>query len=92
MALSLMDFEIGSDLGVNLVKGILLSFISVVVFLPAVTMLFYKWIDKTEHRPLIPAIKGVGKFVLKIRYIVVIIVAILIIPAFLAQSTTNFIY
>lgn len=92
MALSLMDFEIGSDLGVNLVKGILLSFISVVVFLPAVTMLFYKWIDKTEHRPLIPAIKGVGKFVLKIRYIVVIIVAILIIPAFLAQSNTNFIY
>lgn len=92
MALSLMEFEIGSDLGINLVKGILLSFISVVVFLPAITMLFYKWIDKTEHRPFIPAIKGVGKFVLKIRYIVVIAVAILIIPAFLAQSNTNFIY
>ena len=92
MALSLMEFEIGSDLGINLVKGILLSFISVVVFLPAITMLFYKWIDKTEHKPFLPAIKGVGKFVLKIRYIVVIIVAILIIPAFLAQSNTNFIY
>ena len=92
MALSLMEFEIGSDLGINLVKGILLSFISVVVFLPAITMLFYKWIDKTEHRPFIPAIKGIGKFVLKIRYIVVIAVAILIIPAFLAQSNTNFIY
>ncbi|GAA0307086.1 hypothetical protein GGQ92_002056 [Gracilibacillus halotolerans] len=92
MALSLMEFEIGSDLGINLVKGILLSFISVVIFLPAITMLFYKWIDKTEHRPLIPPIKGVGKFVVKIRYIVVIVVAILIIPAFLAQSNTNFIY
>ena len=90
MALSLMEFEIGSDLGINLVKGILLSFISVVVFLPAITILFYKWIDKTKHKPFLPAIKGVGKFVLKLRHIVVIVVAIIIIPAFLAQS--NFIY
>lgn len=92
MALSLMEFEIGSDLGINLVKGILLSFISVVVFLPAITILFYKWIDKTKHKPFLPAIKGVGKFVLKLRHIVVIVVAIIIIPAFLAQSNTNFIY
>src|SRR5699024_12076990 len=37
MALSFMNFEIGSDLGLNLVKGIALSFISVMVFLPALT-------------------------------------------------------
>src|SRR5690606_22072564 len=92
MALSLMEFEIGSDLGINLVKGILLSCISVVVFLPAITILFYKWIDKTKHKPFLPAIKGVGKFVLKLRHIVVIVVAIIIIPAYLAQSNTNFIY
>lgn len=33
-ALTFMDFGIGADLGLNLLKGILLSFISVMVFLP----------------------------------------------------------
>src|SRR5699024_3601604 len=41
MALTFMEFEIGADLGVNLVKGILLSFLSVMIFLPALTLMFY---------------------------------------------------
>ena len=45
IALTFMNFEIGSDLGFSLVKGIVLSFISVMVFLPAMTIMFYKWID-----------------------------------------------
>lgn len=92
MALSLMNFEIGSDLGVNLVKGILLSFISVMVFLPALTLLFYKWIDKTQHRPIIPNFKRVGSLVVKTRFPVLLLVLLIIVPAFLAQSETNFIY
>lgn len=92
IALAFMEFEIGSDLGINLVKGILLSFISVMVFLPALTLLFYKWIDKTQHKPLLPYIRGKGNFVLKFRVPVLLIVAILIVPAFLAQSKTNFTY
>ncbi|WP_077618133.1 efflux RND transporter permease subunit [Bacillus sinesaloumensis] len=92
MALSLMNFEIGSDLGINLVKGILLSFISVMVFLPALTLLFYKWIDKTQHRPIIPNFKRVGSLVVKTRFPVLLLVLLIIVPAFLAQSETNFIY
>ncbi|MCT2535505.1 MMPL family transporter [Aquibacillus koreensis] len=92
IALSFMNFEIGSDLGINLVKGIVLSFISVMVFLPALTLMFYKWIDKTEHKPLLPSLKGIGGTVLKTRIPSIIIVFIVIIPAFLAQSQTNFIY
>ena len=92
IALAFMNFEIGSDLGINLVKGILLSFISVMVFLPALTLLFYHWIDKTKHKPLIPPFKRIGIIVLKVKIPVLIIVAILLIPAFLAQSKTDFIY
>ncbi|WP_416151665.1 efflux RND transporter permease subunit [Salipaludibacillus sp. HK11] len=92
MALTFMNFEIGSDLGVNLVKGIVLSFISVMVFLPALTVLFYKWIDKTQHKPLLPSFKKIGNSVVKIRIPVIILVLIAIIPAFLAQSNTNFTY
>ncbi|MGN8644539.1 efflux RND transporter permease subunit [Gracilibacillus sp. HCP3S3_G5_1] len=92
MALTFMDFEIGADLGINLVKGIVLSFISVMVFLPALTLTFYKWIDKTQHKQLIPTIKNLGRRVVKWRIPSLILVLLIIIPAFLAQSNTNFIY
>lgn len=92
IALSFMNFEIGSDLGINLVKGILLSFISVMVFLPALTLLFYKWIDKTQHKPLLPGIKNKGNAVVKLKIPSLLLVFLLIVPAFLAQGETDFIY
>jgi uncharacterized protein len=92
IALSFMTFEIGSDLGFNLVKGILLSFFSVMIFLPALTLSFYKWIDKTQHKPLLPSFKNIGSSVIKIRIPSLLIVLLIIVPAFLAQSQTNFTY
>lgn len=92
MALSFMEFKIGSDLGLNLVKGILLSFISVMVFLPALTLTFYKWIDKTKHRPFLPTLKNIGNVTLRFRIPVSIIVLLLLAPAFLAQSNIDFTY
>ncbi|WP_237475789.1 efflux RND transporter permease subunit [Virgibacillus salexigens] len=92
IALTFMDFEIGADLGLNLVKGIVLSFISVMVFLPALTLMFYHWIDKTQHKQLLPSIRNVGKTLLKFRIPALIILFILIVPAFLGQSQTNFMY
>lgn len=92
IALMFMNFEIGSDLGLNLVKGILLSFISVMVFLPALTLMLYKWMDKTQHKTLIPSFNGFGKIMLKFRIPALIIVFIILIPAYLAQSNTSFTY
>ncbi|UJL45335.1 RND family transporter [Virgibacillus sp. NKC19-16] len=92
MALTFMEFGLGADLGLNLVKGILLSFISVMVFLPALTLMFYKWIDKTQHKQFMPTVYNVGKHLIKLRIPVLLIVLIVIVPAFLGQSQTNFIY
>lgn len=93
MALLFMNFEIGSDLGLNLVKGIILSFISVIVFLPAFTLVFYRWIDRTQHRVFVPTrFTGAGKKLLKLRLPILILVLLLIVPSFLAQSSTTFTY
>lgn len=92
IALTFMKFEIGSDLGINLVKGIVLSFISVMVFLPALTLLFYKWMDKTEHRSFIPSFTGIGNFVVKLKMPSLLLVLAIIVPSFLAQSNTAFTY
>ena len=92
VALSFMNFRIGPDLSLNLVKGILLSFLSVMIFLPAVTLCFYRWIDKTRHRQLLPVWKGIGKFVLRLRIPVLILIALLIVPGYLAQTRASFTY
>ncbi|SFA94039.1 hypothetical protein SAMN04488072_10437 [Lentibacillus halodurans] len=91
-ALTFMEFGLGADLGLNLVKGILLSFVSVMIFLPALTLMFYKWIDKTQHKQFLPSVYKVGKYVMKLRIPALLIVMILIVPSFLAQSQTNFLY
>ena len=92
VALSFMNFQIGPDLSLNLVKGILLSFLSVMIFLPAVTLCFYKWIDKTRHRRLLPVFPGIGKLVLRMRIPVLALMLLLIVPGYLAQSRTAFTY
>jgi uncharacterized protein len=85
IALTFMKFEIGSDLGVNLVKGIVLSFISVMVFLPALTLLLYKWMDKTQHRSFVPSFTGIGSFAVKWKIPSLLLVFAILVPSFLAQ-------
>jgi len=92
LALTFMNFEIGADLGLNLVKGILLSFISVMVFLPALIMLLYPYLDKTKHKQWVPTKFSIGKYIVKTRIPVLLLVLVLIVPAFLAQKETNFLY
>ena len=92
MALTFMNFKIGFDLGLNLVKGIVISFICVVVFMPCLTLLMVKLLDKTKHRSFIIEIRNVGKVVRKIKTPVFILIVLIIIPSFVAQNNNNFIY
>ena len=82
-----MQFQIGADLGVNLVKGIVFSFVTVMVFLPALTLLLYKLIDRTAHRALLPSFRNVGAVLAKVRVPALVLVLALVVPAFLGQST-----
>jgi len=91
-SLMFMRFGIGADLGITLLKGVILSFITVMVFLPSITLLLYKTIDKTRHRKFIPDFKGSGKFIMKIRIPFLILALVIVIPVFLAQSKTEFLY
>lgn len=92
LALLFMNFGIGVDLGINLAKGIIFSFVSVMVFLPALTLSIYKIIDRTQHRALMPGFGNVNRILSKIAVPAVIIVSMMIIPAFLGQGRTGFLY
>ena len=92
LALCLMRFQIGPDLGVALAKGIAISLITVFVFMPALILATYKLIDKTQHRPFVPSFKGFGRFVSHIMMPLVIVFAILIVPSYLASNANSFYY
>jgi len=92
LALLFMEFRIGPDLGICLAKGIVFSFISVVVFLPALTLSLYKLIDKTGHRIIMPEFRNIGKYLSKLFIPITVIVVIVIVPAYLGQGKTDFLY
>ena len=92
IALVLMQFHLGADLGLALAKGIAISLITVFVFMPALILCTYKWLDKTKHRSLMPSFKGFGKAVHKIAIPMVCIFAILIVPSFLGSEANDYLY
>ncbi len=92
LALVVMQFKIGPDLGLALSKGILFSLISVMLFLPAITLYFYKWLEKSRHRSFMPTFKRASLLVLRVRAPVFALVLLLVVPAYLAQRNNAFTY
>ena len=92
LALCLMQFEIGPDLGRALAKGIAISLVTVFTFMPVVILYTFRWIDKTGHRPLLPSFEKFGKIVTKVMLPAVIVFAVVIAPAYLASNANSFYY
>ena len=92
LALCLMQFQIGPDLGLALAKGVALSLITVFTFTPALILRTYKYIDKTQHRSFMPSFKGFGRFVSNVMIPMVIFFGILIAPSYLASNANSFYY
>jgi uncharacterized protein len=85
-----MKFKIGPDMGWVLAKGIAFSLIAVMVFLPALIMVSEKWIEKTKHKPVVRDVNKFARTLAKAQIVVLIMVAVLAVPAFLAQGRTDF--
>ena len=92
IALVLMQFKIGPDLGLALAKGVAISLITVFVFMPSLILCTYKWIDKTSHKPILPTFKRLGKVVSKIAIPMVCIFAVLIVPSYLGSNANSYLY
>lgn len=92
LALCLMQFLIGPDLGLALAKGVVLSLITVFIFMPVLILASYRLIDKTEHKSFLPSFDGLGKFVYRIMIPMVCIFILFIAPAYLASNSNQFYY
>ena len=92
LALCLMQFQIGPDLGRALAKGIAISLITVFTFMPCLILSTYKWLDNLEHRPFVPSFSKFGKVVQKMMAPVLIIFVLTIVPSYLASNANSFYY
>lgn len=67
VALGFMDFGIGYDMAVVMIKGILCSLLTVFTLMPGLLVLTCPLMDKTRHPRLLPNITFAGKFAVKAR-------------------------
>ena len=87
LALCSMNLTLGKDIGIVMAKGVLLGVISVVTVLPAMLLIFDKWIEKTKHKEILPKFKKLRDF--NIKHYKAIIVAFLIIVPFAVYGYSN---
>ena len=72
-AMLFMQFKIGPDMGICLIKAIIYALLSVFIVMPGLLVLFGPLIEKTEHKSFVPKISFVGEIDYKTRYIVPLI-------------------
>ena len=91
-ALSLMHFRLGYDMGIVLIKAIIMSMLSVFLLMPGLLVLFSKLIDKTHHRSFVPKISLWGKLTVKTRYVIPPLFLIIAAAAFVFANRCPYVY
>lgn len=92
IAMMFMQFGIGSDMAICLIKAIFLSLFAVFLLMPGLIMVFGNLMDKTKHKSFIPKISFVGKFAYHTRFIVPPLFLVLIIGAFVVSKNCPYVY
>ena len=87
-----MQYGIGRDMAICLIKAIFFSLMSVFLLMPGLIMLFGKLMDKTKHKSFIPKIPWVGKFAYKTRFIMPPVFVAMIVVAYIISNKCPFVY
>ena len=92
VALCFMSFTLGLDLGIVMVKGVVLGVICCVTILPSMIMIFDRILTKTKHRPLLPDMARISDFITRHYRMFVFLLLILIVPAAYCQKNASVYY
>lgn len=91
-ALCFMELTIGRDIGIVMMKGVVIGVLCTVTVLPSLILLFDKPIHKYKHRSLIPKFDRGANALIRRRKAMIALLLLLIGPAFYMQSHTNVYY
>ena len=92
VAMMFMQFKLGPDMGICLIKSIFFALMSTFIVMPGLLVLFGSLMDKTKHRSFVPKIPLVGKFDYLTRFIVPPIFVVLVIAGFHYSSLCPYAY
>ena len=93
LALTLMSFTIGMDLGLVLAKGVFISLVCILTVMPALALLFDNALEKTrKKRAFLPKMKKIGAFEHKARYVILAVFVLLLVGSFFLRNSVNITY
>ncbi len=92
LALCLMQFQIGLDMGLVLGKGVVISLLTVFLFSPSLILLSHTLLEKTRHRSIVPSFRCLGKCVTKLMIPAMLLLLVISVPAYLGAAQNNYYY
>ena len=92
IAMMFMQYKMGFDMGIVLIKAIVLALISVFILMPGIIMVFADLMDKTQHKNFVPQIPFVGKFAYATRYIITPLFIVVIAFGCYLSNKTPYVY
>lgn len=92
VSICFMSFTLGRDLGIVMSKGVVMGLLGTVVLLPCVIRLLDRAIEKTSHKPLLPNVRGIGRFAAKHYKALAVALVVLAVPAFYGYSHVKVYY
>lgn len=92
IALCVMTFALGRDLGIVMAKGVLIGVVCCVTVLPSLVLVFDKPIEKTQHKLLLSNMDKPSAFITKHYKAWIIIFLILLFPAIYGNNHTKIYY
>ena len=91
-ALVFMHYKIGADMGIILIKAILLSLLTVFTLMPGLIVLFSGVMEKTKHKSFVPKISWVGRFDYATRMVVPVLFVAVFAAAFFYSQRCPYVY
>lgn len=92
VAMMFMQFKIGPDMAICLIKAVLFALLAVFVIMPGLLMVFGPLMDKTKHKNFVPPIPFVGKFAYKTRFVIPPIFLVLIVAGYHFSGECPYVY
>ena len=92
LALCLMQFQIGPDMGLVLGKGVAISLLTVFLFSPSLILLCHTLLERTRHRSFMPSFRGLGRCVTHLMIPMLLILLVLTVPAYLGSERNSYYY
>ncbi|MBC5627782.1 MMPL family transporter [Clostridium sp. NSJ-6] len=92
LALCIMKLALGKDIGFVMAKGVVFGLICTVTVLPALILVFDKGIHRFKHKTVLPKFEKSSAWVIKHHKVLVLIGALILIPALIGYKKTDVYY